>query len=461
MKFRSTLNPVILSFVVGISLLLFASACKRSTDTTATPRELPVPVSATPAVREDVPVILTGIGNVQAYNSVTLKSRIDGQIMSVNFREGQDVHKGQLLLQIDSRPYKVALDSAKANLARDQAQLNTAKANLKRSKALLDAGVVARQDYDTQVASAGQYDGTVAADRAAIDSARLNLVYTRITSPIEGRVGLRQVDPGNIVHAADTTGMLVINQMHPISVVFTIPEDRLPDVLTHIRKGDLRVGAYSRDDQTLLASGRLETVDNQIDTTTGTAKLKAVFDNKDNALWPNQFVNIHLQLSTMSNALVVPAAALQRGPSGTLIYVVGPDKRVRVQPVTVSLTQNNYAVITSGINAGDLVVTEGQDKLQAATLVSVKIAHSAITLQPSGTTANATGTLPATPSASATGSGVTTSGDNRPATDQRGNRGGSQQPGATYFSAPSSVTSHSSSGPASAMHGAGNHGGRR
>jgi multidrug efflux system membrane fusion protein len=277
-----------------------------------------------------------------------------------------------LLALIDPRPYEVALETAKANLARDQAQLNTAKANLARSKALLADGVVAQQDYDTQEASAGQFAGTVLADKAAIDSAKLNLVYTRITSPIGGRIGLRLIDPGNIVHATDTTGMLVVTQMRPIAVVFTLPEDQLPEVLAESRKGALKVQSYSRDDQTVLASGKLETVDNQIDVTTGTAKLKAVFDNTDGALWPNQFVNIHMQLSTARNALVVPMAAIQRGPEGNLAYVVGSDGKIRIQPVAIALTQGNSALISSGLEAGDQVVTEGQDKLQAGSPVVAK-----------------------------------------------------------------------------------------
>jgi multidrug efflux system membrane fusion protein len=309
---------------------------------------------------------------VQAYNTVTLRTRVDGQIMSVNFREGQDVRKGQLLTVVDPRPYEVALETAKANLARDQAQLNTARANLARSKALLEAGVVAQQDYDTQEAAAGQFTGTVQADRAAIDSAKLNLVYTRITSPLDGRIGLRLIDPGNMVHATDANGMLVVTQMQPISVVFTLPEDQLPAVLTQSHKGTLKVEAYSRDDQTLVATGRLETVDNQIDVTTGTAKLKAVFDNKDGALWPNQFVNIHMQLSTAKDALVVPMAAIQRGPDGNLAYIVGPDKKITIQPVTLALTQGNIALISSGLREGQQVVTEGQDKLQAGSVVVPK-----------------------------------------------------------------------------------------
>ena len=262
--------------LLSILTLFIATACTKSGSGAAhNPAQVAaaVPVSVAPVLRRDIPVILTGLGTVQAYYTVTLKTRVDGQIMSVNFREGQDVKKGQLLAVIDPRPYEVALETAKANLARDQAQLNTAKANLARSKALLADDVVAQQDYDTQEAAAGQFSGTVLADNAAIDNAKLNLQYTRITSPLDGRIGLRLVDPGNIVHAADTTGLIVVTQMRPIAALFTLPEDQLPSVLEQSRKGALKVQAYSRDDQTILATGKLETVDNQIDVTTGTAKM--------------------------------------------------------------------------------------------------------------------------------------------------------------------------------------------
>ncbi len=371
MKFRTAL-------LVSILSLFTITACTKS-GTQASQNAAAksgagaaVPVSVAPVLRQDVPVILTGLGTVQAYYTVTLKTRVDGQIMSVNFREGQEVRQNQLLAVIDPRPYEVALETAKANLARDQAQWNTAKANLGRSRALLADGVVAQQDYDTQEASAGQFAGTVLADQAAIDNAKLNLVYTRITSPLDGRIGLRLVDPGNMVHATDTSGLLVVTQMHPIAVLLTLPEDQLPSVLTESRKGTLKVQAYSRDDQTVLATGKLETVDNQIDVTTGTAKLKAVFDNKDGALWPNQFVNIHMQLSTAKNALVVPMAAIQRGPDGSLAYVVGEDKKVTIQPVTIAMTQGNIALISSGLQEGQQVVTEGQDKLQSGSVVAPK-----------------------------------------------------------------------------------------
>jgi membrane fusion protein, multidrug efflux system len=375
MRFRTGLILSILSLLTATACNKSASQASQGSATGGAGRNgagAPVPVSVAAVLRQDVPIILTGLGTVQAYNTVTLRTRVDGQIMSVNFREGQDVRKGQVLAVIDPRPYEVALETAKANLARDQAQLNTAKANLARSQALLSAGVIAQQDFDTQRAAAGQFEGTVQADGAAINNAKLNLVYTRITTPLDGRIGLRLIDPGNMAHATDANGLLVVTQMRPIAVLFTLPEDQLPSVLTQSHKGTLKVVAYSRDDQTVLATGKLETVDNQIDVTTGTAKLKAVFDNKDGALWPNQFVNIHMQLTTAKDALVIPMAAIQRGPDGNLAYIVGADKKVSIQPVTILLTQGNVALISNGLQEGQQVVTEGQDKLQAGSLVAPK-----------------------------------------------------------------------------------------
>ncbi len=329
-----------------------------------------VPVGVATVKEQDFPVYLTGLGSVQAFNTVSLKSRVDGQIMQVNFQEGQDVRKGDLLIVIDERPFQVALAQAQANLQRDEAQLANAKAQYERNQALYKDGVIAKQDLDTLEASFGQYEGTIAADKAAIDSAKLNLTYCRITSPIDGRVGLRQVDPGNYVQAASNTPMLVITQMHPIAVVFTLPEDQLQSVLQQMRKGPLQVDVYGRDDQTKLSAGKLLTIDNQIDQSTGTAKLKAVFDNPENMLWPNQFVNVHLLLETRKDAITAPAAAVQRGPQGTFTYVVGSDNTVKMQPVEVALTQGNTSIFASGLQAGERVVTDGQEKLQAGSKVA-------------------------------------------------------------------------------------------
>jgi len=329
-----------------------------------------VPVGVATVKQRDFPVYLTGLGSVQAFNTVSLKSRVDGQIMQVNFQEGQDVRKGDLLIVIDERPFQVALAQAQANLQRDEAQLANAKAQYERNKALYEGGVIAKQDLDTLQASFGQYEGTIAADKAAIDQAKLNLVYCRITSPIDGRIGLRQVDPGNYVTAAGNTPLVVITQLHPIAVTFTLPEDQLQTVLQQMRKGPLQVDVYSRDDQIKLSAGKLLTIDNLIDPTTGTAKLKAVFDNPENTLWPNEFVNVHLLLETRKDAITAPAAAVQRGPSGTFTYVVDSNNTVQMRPVQIALTQGSTVVIGSGLQPGERVVTDGQEKLQAGSRVT-------------------------------------------------------------------------------------------
>jgi len=329
-----------------------------------------VPVGVATVKQRDFPVYLTGLGSVTAFNTVSLKTRIDGQITQVNFVEGQDVKEGELLIQIDPRPYQVALEQAQANLQRDEAQLTNAKVQYERMKALYDGGVIAKQDLDTQEASFGQYEGTIAADKAAIDNAKLNLVYTRITSPINGRIGLRQVDIGNYVTAASGSSMAVITQMHPIAIIFTLPEDQLQAVRERMQKGTLQVDVYSRDDQTKLSTGKLLTIDNLIDQTTGTAKLKAVFENPDNSLWPNQFVNVHLLLETTKNAITIPVSAVQRGPQGTFTYLVDDKNTVEIRPIQLALTQGNTAVVASGLQPGERVVTDGQEKLQAGSLVT-------------------------------------------------------------------------------------------
>jgi membrane fusion protein, multidrug efflux system len=323
-----------------------------------------VSVATAPVQKQDVPVYLTGLGAVTAFNTANIKSRIDGQIVKVNFREGQNVDQGELLIEIDSRPYQAQLDQMQAQLFRDQAQLRDAKLNLDRYTALIPSGSIAQQQVDTQKALVDQLDGTVRNDQAQIETAKINVIYCHITAPFTGRVGLRQVDPGNIVHAADTNPMLILTQLQPIAVIFPLPEDNLPSIAKAMKSSTLEVDAYSRDDQTKLGAGKLLTIDNEIDPTTATAKLKAVFDNKDNQLWPNQFVNAHLLLETRKNSTVLPTAAIMRGPQGTYVYAVNPDKTVEDHAVTVTLTQGNTTVVTSGINPGDVVVTDGQDKLQ-------------------------------------------------------------------------------------------------
>lgn len=326
----------------------------------------PTPVGVAPVQRQDVPKILTGLGTITAYNTVTVRSRVDGQLTRVNFTEGQMVKSGDLLAVIDPRAYQVALQQAKAALARDQAQYNTAQANLVRVQKLVQEGVFAQQQLDQQVAETGQLAGTMQVDQAQIENAQLNLSYTSIRAPLTGRVGLRLVDVGNMVHANDPNGMLVITQMQPIAVLFALPEDEIPKVVERLHSGLLPVDAYDRDDKTKLASGKLETIDNQIDQATGTVRLKAVFDNRETVLWPNQFVNVHLQLQTLKDATVIPASAVQRGQQGTsFVYTVDASNTAQMRNVQVVLTQGDIAVVSSGVAPGERVVTDGQDRLQS------------------------------------------------------------------------------------------------
>jgi membrane fusion protein, multidrug efflux system len=370
---KKSFRGVFLGLLLALASCALLAACgARGTKNARASGPPPaIPVGVATVKQRDFDVYLNGLGSVQAYYTVSLKTRIDGQIMQVNFREGQDVKAGDLLIVIDPRPYQVALAQAEANLAKDQAQLVNAKAQYERNNVLYQQGVVAKQDLDTLQASFGTYDATIAADKAAIDNAKLNLTYCYIKSPINGRVGLRQVDPGNYVTAAGGTAMLTITQLHPIAVVFTLPEDQLQQVQQGMRRGGaLEVDAYSRDDQTKLATGKLETINNQIDPTTGTVQLKAIFDNPDNALWPNEFVNAHLLLDTMKNAITAPASALQRGPDGTFTYVVDSNNTAQMRPIQVQLTQGSTIVIAKGLQAGDRVVTDGQEKLSAGMRVA-------------------------------------------------------------------------------------------
>ena len=334
--------------------------------------QMTIPVAVAQAEVRDLPVLLNGLGSVEAYNTVAVKSRIDGQLIKVNVKEGQEVKQGELLAEIDPRPYEVQLSQAQATLFKDQAALKDARLNLVRFQELYKDGVIPKQQFDTQGSLEGQLDGAVRADQAQVDSVKLNLVYTRITAPVSGRIGLRQIDVGNIVHAADPNGMLVITQLQPIAVIFSLPQDNLQAISQHMNKSRLPVDAFSRDDQTKLATGVLTTIDNQIDTTTGTGKLKAVFENRDRSLWPNQFVNVHLLLEVRKNNTVVPSAAIQRGPQGTYVFAVKPDKTAEMRNVTVSFTQGNFVAISQGLSPGDMVVTDGQDKLQPGTHVEIR-----------------------------------------------------------------------------------------
>jgi multidrug efflux system membrane fusion protein len=330
-----------------------------------------VPVVVTAATKGDLPVYLNGLGTVTPLSTVTVRSRVDGQLVNVAFTEGQFVKEGALLAQIDPRPYQVLLEQAEGQLAKDQAQRKDAEVNLERFKLLFDQGVIPKQQLDTQAASVGQFDGAIKTDQGQIDSAKLNLTYSRITAPISGRIGLRLVDPGNIVHATDTNGLLIITQIQPIAVIFTLPQDQLPQVFDKLHKGaaQLAVEAYDRDNTQKIASGKLLTIDNQIDVTTGTYKLKAIFNNEDSSLFPNQFVNTHLLVDTKRNLSLIPLAAVQRGPQGTYVYVVESGNAVRIHNITIAQTTAGTVGISNGLQPGDVVVTDGQDKLQDGTKV--------------------------------------------------------------------------------------------
>ena len=330
-----------------------------------------VPVVVATARRGDLPVFYNGLGTVTAFNTVTVHSRVDGQITKINFQEGQFVHQGDSLLEIDARPYQVQLEQAEGQLAKDQAQLRDVQVNYERYQLLYKEGVIPKQQMDTQGAQVGQIEGAIKGDQGLVDGAKLQLVYARVIAPISGRIGLRLVDVGNIVHASDSNGLLVITQLQPIAVIFSLPQDQLPGVATKLQKKEqMVVDGYDRDDTTKIESGQLLTIDNQIDTTTGTYKLKAVFNNDRNLLFPNQFVNVHLLADVKKDLIIVPASAIQRGPQGTYVYVVQNGNTAKIQTVTLAQMTANTVGLSAGLNPGDVVVVDGQDKLQDGSKVN-------------------------------------------------------------------------------------------
>ena len=332
----------------------------------------PFPVQAVVVKPGDIDITLAALGTVTARNTVTVKPRVDGQLVRINFREGERVKAGEVLAEIDSRPFQAQLDQVSGQLARDQALLANARLDLERYRGLLAKDSIAKQQVDVQEAQVRQYEGVVKADQALVDSAQLQLSFTKVTAPLAGRLGLRQVDVGNMVRSSDAAGLVVITQTQPINVLFTIPSDNLSPVVSRLRAGEsLTVEAFERDGKAKLATGHLQTVDNQIDTATGTVKLKAEFANADDRLFPNQFVNVRLRVETRKEALLIPLAALQRGTKGNFVYVVGPESAVSVRPVVPGPASGDVVAIEQGLSAGEQVVTDGLDKLREGAKVEV------------------------------------------------------------------------------------------
>lgn len=345
----------------------------------------PVPVVAVAARAGDIDIVIDGLGTVTARNTVTVKPRVDGQLQRIAFREGQAVRAGELLAEIDARPFQVQLDQMNGQLARDQALLTNARLDLERYRGLLAKDSIASQQVDAQVALVHQYEGQVLTDKAQVDNAKLQLEFTRVTAPVSGRLGLRQVDVGNMVHAGDTGGLVVITQTQPIAVIFAIPADNLPAVLGKLQANEtLVVESWDREGKTKLATGKLLTVDNQIDASTGTVKLKAEFPNADNALFPNLFVNARLHVETRHGLTLIPVAAIQRGTPGTFVYVAQGDKSVSLRPVVLGPVSGDVVAVEKGLKPGEQVVVDGVDKLKDGAKVEVSAPGAREAAQKSG-----------------------------------------------------------------------------
>jgi multidrug efflux system membrane fusion protein len=364
---------LLLGLLVGVAVVLRAGSKTKGqpSDPRGLAGNFSVPVTTAAVVQKDLPIFLEGLGTVVAFNTVTVKSRVDGQLISVAFREGQEVRQGDLLAQLDPRPFEIQVKQTQAALAKDQAQASQARLLLTRNEALRKENLIAQEQLDEQRAMVAQLEAAVQADHAQVDNAKLQLSYSRITSPLNGRTGLRQVDPGNIIHANDPNGMVVITQLDPIAVLVTLPQDHLAVINQEMAQHPLTAQALSRDGRNDLGTGEVSLVDNLINPTAGTLKLKAVFPNPKRALWPNLFVKVRVQLSTRKGALVVPISAVQNGPNGTFVYLVKPDQTVEARPVTVT-NSGDSAVIEDGLRVGEVVVSEGQFKLRPGVRVDTK-----------------------------------------------------------------------------------------
>jgi multidrug efflux system membrane fusion protein len=345
----------------------------------------PTPVVAAAARTGEIDVIINGLGTVTPLRTVTVRSRVDGELMRVLFQEGQLVKEGELLAEIDPRSFQVQLEQAQGQLARDMALLENARLDLERYRALFKQDSIAKQQVDTQQSLVRQYDGAVRIDRSQIDNAKLQLSYTKVTAPVGGRVGLRLVDPGNIVRAGDQNGLVVITQLQPAAVVFTVPQDSVPAVMRRLQSGDrIPVEAWDREQKVKLAEGALASADNQVDPATGTVKLKSQFDNADGALFPNQFVNVRMKLDTLREVVVIPSAAVQRGAQGLFVYVVRPDNTVGARPVKLGPAEGLRVSIMEGVVAGDAIVVDGMDRLRPGAQVEVSGARPEIKPPPEG-----------------------------------------------------------------------------
>jgi len=329
-----------------------------------------IPVSASKVERADIPIELTGLGTVQALNSVLVKSRVDGQIVKINFSEGKDVHAGDVLVEIDPAPYEAALTQAQANKLKDQALLENARLDLDRATRLAKTGATSTQQLDTAKSLVAQLEASVKSDQATIDSAQVQVNYSHIRAPIDGRAGTRLVDAGNIVRAADLTGVVTINQVHPIFVVFSLPADSLPQIRAKLKNGDVNVTAQDSNGRDL-AAGKLSVIDNAINATTGTINYKAIFDNAEEVLWPGQFVNVRVQIEILRNVIAVPVTAVQYGPDGPYAFIVGADRKVQKRSIKTGVVNKTTAVIADGLQPGDLVVTDGQYRIEAGSIVEV------------------------------------------------------------------------------------------